>query len=63
MKDMPLSLGIHSGKNATLRALLASKKLLIAPGVFDCLTARLAEKAGAKETADKAAAGLFRGRR
>ena len=48
MKDMPLSLGIHSGKNATLRALLASKKLLIAPGVFDCLTARLAEKAGAK---------------
>ena len=48
MKDMPLSLGIHSGKNATLRALLASKKLLIAPGVFDCLTARLAEQAGAK---------------
>ncbi len=48
MKNMPLSLGIHSGKNATLRAMLASKKLLIAPGVFDCLTARLAEQAGAK---------------
>jgi len=48
MKSMPLSLGIHEGKNQALRALLDSKKLLIAPGVFDCLTARLAEKAGAQ---------------
>lgn len=48
MKVMPLSLGIHEGKSQTLRALLKSKKLLIAPGVFDCLTARLAEKAGAQ---------------
>jgi len=48
MKAMPLSLGIHEGKSRALRALLNSKKLLIAPGVFDCLTARLAEKAGAQ---------------
>lgn len=48
MKAMPLSLGIHEGKSGALRALLNSKKLLIAPGVFDCLTARLAEKAGAQ---------------
>ena len=48
MKVMPLSLGIHEGKSQTLRALLKSRKLLIAPGVFDCLTARLAEKAGAQ---------------
>ncbi len=45
---MPLSLGIHEGKSQALRALLQSKKLFIAPGVFDCLTARLAEKAGAQ---------------
>ena len=45
---MPLSLGIHEGKSQALRALLKSKKLFIAPGVFDCLTARLAEKAGAQ---------------
>ena len=48
MKKMPLSLGIHEGKSQALRALLKSKKLFIAPGVFDCLTARLAEKAGAQ---------------
>lgn len=48
MKAMPLSLGIHEGKSQTLRALLKSRKLLIAPGVFDCLTARLAEKVGAQ---------------
>lgn len=48
MKKMPLSLGIHEGKSQALRALLKSKKLFIAPGVFDCLTARLAEKAGAR---------------
>lgn len=48
MKKMPLSLGIHKGKSQALRALLESKKLFIAPGVFDCLTARLAEKAGAQ---------------
>ncbi len=48
MKKMPLSLGINEGKSQALRALLKSKKLFIAPGVFDCLTARLAEKAGAQ---------------
>ncbi len=48
MKKMPLSLGIHEGKSQALRTLLKSKKLFIAPGVFDCLTARLAEKAGAQ---------------
>ena len=43
---MPLALGPKPGRNARLRALLAEPALLMAPGVFDCLTARLAELAG-----------------
>ena len=46
--SMPLSLGIHPGKNQQLRALIADPALLVAPGAFDCLTIRLAEQAGCK---------------
>jgi 2-methylisocitrate lyase-like PEP mutase family enzyme len=44
--DMPLALGSHRDRKARLRALLERDRLIIAPGVFDCLTARLAELAG-----------------
>jgi 2,3-dimethylmalate lyase len=43
---MPLALEPATDRNARLRALLAGQRLLMAPGVFDCLTARLAELAG-----------------
>lgn len=46
--SMPLSLGIHSGKNKQLRELINAKELLVAPGAFDCLTIRLAELSGCK---------------
>jgi 2-methylisocitrate lyase-like PEP mutase family enzyme len=42
---LPLALDPAPGRNARLRALLGSGRLLMAPGVFDCLTARLAELA------------------
>ncbi len=42
----PLALGSTTGRNARLRALLGGRRLFMAPGVFDCLTARLAERAG-----------------
>ena len=48
MLNMPLSLGVHPGKNQRLRQMIGSGEFLIAPGVFDCLTARLAELAGVK---------------
>lgn len=48
MIKLPLSLGIHTDKNARLRAEIESNEFLIAPGVFDCLTARLVEQAGFK---------------
>lgn len=43
---MPLALDPKRGRNARLRALLGRGGLVMAPGVFDCLTARLAELAG-----------------
>ncbi len=42
----PLSLGVTLGRNQRLREYLRRPALLSAPGVFDCLTARLVEKAG-----------------
>lgn len=42
----PLALGEKPNRNARLRALLATGRLVLAPGVFDCLTARLAEHCG-----------------
>lgn len=46
MNAIPLSLGTKTGRNARLRALLQAQALLMAPGVFDCLTVRLAERCG-----------------
>ena len=43
---MPLALEPKTGRHARLRAALNGTGLLMAPGVFDCLTARLAELAG-----------------
>jgi len=43
---MPRPLEQAPGRNRRLRGLLSSPSLLMAPGVFDCLTARLAERAG-----------------
>jgi 2-methylisocitrate lyase-like PEP mutase family enzyme len=43
---MPRPLERATGRNRRLRGLLSSPSLLMAPGVFDCLTARLAERAG-----------------
>lgn len=42
----PAGLTIKTGRNQMLRRALASGKFLIAPGAFDCLSARLVEKAG-----------------
>jgi len=46
VSDLPMSLGIKGGRAAKLRSLLEAGGLLMAPGVFDCLTARLAEVTG-----------------
>jgi 2-methylisocitrate lyase-like PEP mutase family enzyme len=43
---MPRPLETATGRNRRLRERLAQPGLLMAPGVFDCLTARLAERAG-----------------
>ena len=43
---MPAPLTIAAGRNRRLRERLGQPELLMAPGVFDCLTARLAERAG-----------------
>jgi len=43
---MPLALDPKTGRHARLRAALNGDGLVMAPGVFDCLTARLAELAG-----------------
>lgn len=42
----PLSLGATGARPGRLRAVLQPGQLLMAPGVFDCLTARLAECCG-----------------
>jgi len=45
-KNLPLSLGLTLGRNQLLREYLRRDTLLSAPGVFDCLTARLVEASG-----------------
>lgn len=42
----PPGLRIAEGRNRQLRAALASGRIVVAPGAFDCLTARLVERAG-----------------
>jgi 2-methylisocitrate lyase-like PEP mutase family enzyme len=42
----PLGLRVASGRNKILRQSVESGKIVVAPGAFDCLTARLVEKAG-----------------
>ena len=42
----PLGLRVAAGRNAALRGAVASGKIVVAPGAFDCLTARLVERAG-----------------
>jgi len=42
----PAGLTIKTDRNHTLRSILSSNNFLIAPGAFDCLSARLVEKAG-----------------
>ncbi len=44
--DFPLALGKKPDRKARLRELLAARRLVMAPGVFDCLTARIAERCG-----------------
>ena len=44
----PTGLRDIDGRNARLRALLASDEIVVAPGAFDCITARLVESAGFK---------------
>ncbi|MCD2513164.1 isocitrate lyase/PEP mutase family protein [Comamonas endophytica] len=43
---LPLSLAYPSNRNARFRELLKGEQLVSAPGAFECLTARLVEKAG-----------------
>lgn len=45
-KDYPLGLRQARGRNAALRRLLAAPELLVAPGAYDCVGARLVEQAG-----------------
>ena len=42
----PAGLAQATGRNARLRALLGGDALVMAPGCFDCLTARLVDRAG-----------------
>jgi 2,3-dimethylmalate lyase len=42
----PPGLRVVSGRNASLRARLAEPRVLVAPGCYDCLTARLVETGG-----------------
>ena len=44
----PTGLRDIDGRNARLRALLAGDDIVVAPGAFDCITARLVESAGFK---------------
>jgi 2-methylisocitrate lyase-like PEP mutase family enzyme len=46
MTNFPLALSPSTPKGASLANLLAQGQLVIAPGVYDCITARLAETAG-----------------
>lgn len=42
----PASLRVSGARNQRLRALLAGQNLVVAPGAFDCITARLVSAAG-----------------
>lgn len=44
--DAPAGLTPAAGRNSCLRRLLAAKEIISAPGVFDCITARLVDQAG-----------------
>ena len=44
----PTGLRDIDGRHARLRALLADDEIVVAPGAFDCITARLVEQAGFK---------------
>lgn len=44
--DYPLGLRQPSGRNAALRRQIAAPEVLIAPGAYDCVGARLIEQAG-----------------
>lgn len=44
--DYPLGLRTAEGRNGRLREALGSGRIVVAPGAFDCLTARLVERAG-----------------
>lgn len=44
--DYPLGLRTAGGRNRSLRDALRSGRIVVAPGAFDCLTARLVERAG-----------------
>jgi len=46
--DYPLGLRQSLGRNAALRKLVASPDVLITPGAYDCVGARLVEQAGFK---------------
>lgn len=45
-QDYPLGLRQPTGRNAALRRRLATQNVLVAPGVYDCIGARLVEQAG-----------------
>lgn len=44
--DYPLGLRQTQGRNAQLRSELASQRFMVAPGAYDCISARLVEQAG-----------------
>ena len=44
--DLPTYFRPKQGRNAALRKSLAGPELVIAPGSYDCITARLVEQAG-----------------
>ena len=45
-KDFPIGLVKEQGRTQRLRELLNAKEIVVAPGSFDCITARLVETAG-----------------
>ena len=45
-KGYPLGLRTAHGRNARLRSLIAASELLVAPGAYDCVGARLIEQSG-----------------
>ncbi|MCG8542653.1 MAG: isocitrate lyase/PEP mutase family protein [Alphaproteobacteria bacterium] len=44
--DLPTLFRPKQGRNAALRKAVAGKELVVAPGSYDCITARLVEQAG-----------------